>query len=88
MLLKLLRYWLPTALCIAGVVVIVVGRISEESLDIGIPLFSAGSSIWLLNLLHRVGVQGDRERGTEEDARAFFAEHGHWPDEPGPGSRA
>jgi hypothetical protein len=26
--------------------------------------------------------KGDRER--EEEARRFYDEHGHWPDEPGP----
>jgi hypothetical protein len=33
-------------------------------------------------VLYRIGVQGDRERDTEQSARDFFDEHGHWPDEP------
>lgn len=81
MLLKLIRFWLPTALCIAGIAVIVIGGVDETSLEIGIPLFSAGASIWLLNFLYRVGVSGDTERDAEEDARAYFARHGHWPGE-------
>jgi hypothetical protein len=36
-----------------------------------------------LILVARSGV-GDRE--AEEAARDFFTEHGHWPDEPPPGS--
>jgi hypothetical protein len=33
-------------------------------------------------------VTGDTERQKEEDARLFFDEHGHWPDEPGRGHEA
>ena len=38
-------------------------------------------SILLLNVLYRIGVSGDRERDDEEAARAYFDEHGRWPDE-------
>ena len=49
---------------------------------------AAGLSVWLLNLLYRVGVKGDRERDAEDRARAYFDEHGHWPDEErGPDAR-
>jgi hypothetical protein len=41
---------------------------------------SAGA-VLLLNLLFRYGAQGDSERENEESARAYFDEHGHWPDE-------
>jgi hypothetical protein len=34
----------------------------------------------LLNVLYRIGVQGDREREREEEARRYFDEHGRWPD--------
>lgn len=85
-MLKLIRVWVPIVLCTAGIVVIIVGGVSEESLEIGIPVFSSGASVWLLNFLYRVGVTGDKERGSEEDARAYFAEHGRWPKDDGPGS--
>ncbi len=29
-----------------------------------------------------VAVRGDPARDAEDDARAFFDEHGRWPDEP------
>ena len=48
----------------------------------GFPVFSAASAVLLLNVLYRIGVQGDKERDTEQSARDFFDEHGHWPDEP------
>lgn len=78
---RLVRVYLPGALMIAGLVVIAVGTASEHSLEVGIPLFSAGASIWFVNFLWRVGVSGDRDRDVEHDARSYFAEHGHWPDE-------
>ena len=44
-------------------------------------LVAAGSSLWLMNLLFRVGVSGERERDAEDAARAYFDRHGRWPDE-------
>jgi hypothetical protein len=41
----------------------------------------AGLSIVLLNVLFRIGVQGERERDAEHRAREHFTEHGDWPDE-------
>ena len=32
--------------------------------------------------LYRIGVEGDKERDTEQSARDFVDKHGHWPDEP------
>lgn len=40
-----------------------------------------GLSVLLLNTLYRIGVQGEREREQEEDAREYYAEHGVWPDQ-------
>ena len=83
MTMRWVRTWLPLAIIAAGVVVAVVGGLSETSLEGGGLLVSAGLSVWLLNLLYRVGVTGDRDRGEEDEARAFFDRHGHWPDEEG-----
>jgi hypothetical protein len=33
--------------------------------------------IWILYVMRN----GDKDRHAEDDARAFFDEHGHWPDE-------
>lgn len=78
---RFVRVILPGALMIAGIAVILIGMASEHSLEVGIPLFSAGASIWFVNFLWRVGVSGDRDRDEEDVARAYFAEHGRWPDE-------
>ena len=42
----------------------------------------AGLAILLIGALVRIGTEGHRERDREEEARAYFSEHGRWPDEP------
>ena len=40
-----------------------------------------GLSVLLINFLFRLSVSSDREREDEERARAYFDEHGEWPEE-------
>ena len=75
------RTWLPIAIIVSGFVVAAVTGFSENGVEGGTLLAAAGLSVWLLNLLYRIGVKGDRERDEEDRARAYFDEHGHWPDE-------
>ena len=74
------RYGIPLALLVAGM--IVSATAGGVGIAAGALFFSAGSAVLLLNVLYRIGVEGDRERDTEQDARNFFDEHGRWPDEP------
>jgi hypothetical protein len=76
----LVRVWLPVAVCTAGLVILLVKR-DLNGLEAACALIGAGSSIWLLNVLHRIGVSGDRERDEEDAARTYFDRHGRWPDE-------
>ena len=75
------RVWLPIAIMVAGVVAIVASGGSEAGWEGGVAIIAAGVSVWLLNVIFRVGVQGERERDAEDAARDFYAEHGYWPDE-------
>jgi hypothetical protein len=77
---SLVRYWLPGIVIFGGVLVMIIGR-GDNALIGGAGIIGAGLSIWLLNLLYRMGAIGDRERDQEEAARAFFDAHGYWPDE-------
>ena len=79
--LKVVRTWLPVAIIVAGFILAAATGFSEAGLEGGALLVSAGLSVWLINLLYRIGVRGDRERDAEDRARAYFAEHGRWPDE-------
>ena len=76
------RYGIPVVLIVAGFVVLFAG--GEGANLEGWALFTgAGLSVLLLNVLYRAGVSGDTERDREEEARAFFDSHGHWPDQRG-----
>jgi hypothetical protein len=75
--LNLVRYGIPAALFIAGMVVWGTGSVAAGAMFI-----SASTAVLLLNFLFRIGVEGDKERDREDAARRFFDEHGRWPDEP------
>ena len=70
------RYGIPAVLLIAGFVV----AGTSGSVAAGALFISAATAVLLLNVLYRIGVQGDRERDREEEARRYFDEHGRWPD--------
>jgi hypothetical protein len=78
MALHAVRYGIPLALFVAGT--IVTATAGGVGLAAGALFFSAASAILLLNVLHRIGVEGDKERDREEAARAYFDQHGRWPD--------
>ena len=75
------RMWLPAIIVLAGIIVIVARGGDEIGWEGGGAIIAAGLSVLLLNYLHRVGVTGDAERRTEDDARDFFDAHGYWPGE-------
>jgi hypothetical protein len=77
----LVRYVLPAVVVVGGILAVVISP-SMTSLEGAAGVIGAGLSIWLLNVLHRFGVNGDRDRDAEQDARTFFDAHGHWPGEP------
>jgi hypothetical protein len=75
------RYGIAAALIVAGQVVLIADNGPRGAGLEGWALFTgAGLAVLLLNLLFRMGVEGDRDREREENARRYFDEHGHWPD--------
>jgi len=78
------RIWLPVGVVLAGLIVIALDP-TVDGMEGAAHIIGAGLAIWLLNLLVRIGISGDRERDEEDAARDYFDRHGHWPDEaPGP----
>lgn len=73
------RYALPAAICLAGLIFIVVDF--GANFEGGMALIGAGLSVLLVNLLFRFGVAGDRDRADEAAARREFDRTGRWPDE-------
>lgn len=77
---RVVRYGLPIAIFLLGIVFLVVEP-NSEGLGGFFAATGAALSVLLLNVLFRAGVKGDREREDEEAARAYFDRHGRWPDE-------
>jgi hypothetical protein len=74
--LNAVRYGIPAALVIAGTVIWGIGSVAAGAMFI-----SAGTAVLLLNFLFRIGVEGDKDRDREDEARRYFDEHGRWPGE-------
>ncbi len=87
LLLRFIRLWLPIVVVGVGVLLWAVDP-SVARAEGSAHIIGAGLAIWILNFLFRIGMTGDVDRREEDDARAFFDRHGHWPDEPPPPSRA
>jgi hypothetical protein len=75
--LNAIRYVLPAAVVVGGLIVMALG--SENDLEGGAGIVSAGLAIYFLNWLFRLGTAGERERDAEEAARDYFDRHGRWP---------
>src|ERR1700722_17366280 len=73
-----LRYVLPAAVVIAGIVAMSLG--SETEVEGGSGIAGAGLGIFAMNWLIRKATD-DPARAEEEAAREFFDRHGRWPDE-------
>ncbi len=80
MTLRAVRYWLPVALIVAGVLSLFVIDDSDRFEAFSM-LVGSGLSVALLNVLFRYGAKGDEEREAEDAAREYYAQHGRWPDD-------
>jgi ABC-type transport system involved in cytochrome bd biosynthesis fused ATPase/permease subunit len=82
-LLGLTRVWLPVTIALAGLIAILIGHGNANSAwaAAGVSLILVALIVWMINWLFRIGVQSNRERDREEQAREYFDRHGRWPDE-------
>lgn len=78
--LLVVRYGLPAIVCISGLVIAAAYGWSETGMDALIAMVAAGSALFLLTALVRFGVTSNTDRDAEEAARAYYDEHGRWPD--------
>ncbi|HEX4465666.1 MAG TPA: hypothetical protein VH025_00640 [Solirubrobacteraceae bacterium] len=76
-LLLAVRYVLPVAIVIAGIVVMTLG--GESNVEGGAAIAGAGLASYFINVLFRLGVAGERQRDAEDAARDYFDAHGRWP---------
>jgi hypothetical protein len=71
------RYGLPAAIAVAGCVLAIVGDGTLEAA--GATLVGVAALVVLLNVLMRLGLESNRDRIREEEAREYFDRHGRWP---------
>jgi hypothetical protein len=72
------RYLLPAAIVLAGLVLMVVGT-SDDAVGAGVVLVGVGLLVALLNVLMRLGIASEHDREREQSARRYFDRHGRWP---------
>lgn len=72
------RYGIPLAMAIAGIVCLVIGG---DAAGAGVVLIGSAFMVLLINVLFRVSIVSNREREEEERAREAFERSGRWPDE-------
>lgn len=87
--LRATRTWLPLAIALVGVVMIVLGHASVSTRGdtrsllsgAGVVVVGIALMVWMINWMFRMSVESNHDRDTEEQAREYFDLHGHWPGE-------
>jgi protein-S-isoprenylcysteine O-methyltransferase Ste14 len=88
-ILAITRIWLPLAIAVAGLVLIVLGHGSYSELTnsrslesaAGVSLLIVALIVWMLNWMYRLSVRSSEDREYEERAREYFDRTGRWPDD-------
>jgi hypothetical protein len=78
---QFVRYGIPAVMFLVGCVLAIVDSDRQRGLEVGGLVVGAAFTVLLMNVLFRIGVEGDKDRDKEDAARDFFDEHGYWPDE-------
>lgn len=76
--LTFVRYGLPLAMAIVGIVALELG---DEAAGFGVVLIGSAGIVLLINVLFRLSIVSNRERSEEERAREQFERTGRWPGE-------
>jgi hypothetical protein len=76
----IVRYGIGGVMVLGGILMLI---LSPAGLGVdGFAMAAGGGlSVLLLNFMYRLSVSGDLEREREEHARAYFDEHGYWPED-------
>jgi hypothetical protein len=80
-LLFAMRYVLPAVVIVAGIAFVVLDHDGLSGPAAFSALAGAGGSIFLMNKLMRVSIDGERDRDEDEAARLFLDRYRMWPDE-------
>jgi hypothetical protein len=78
--LLIVRYGFGGVMVLGGIVMLIV-----SPAGLGVDGFAmavgGGLSVLLLNFMYRLSVSSELDREREEEARAYFDEHGDWPED-------
>ncbi len=72
------RYGLPLAMTIVGIVMLELG---DYEAGFGVVLIGCAGIVLLINSLFRLSIRSNEERAEEERAREQFERSGRWPGE-------
>lgn len=75
-----LRYVVPLALLVAGVVILFVAPESTRYDGFGL-CWGAAFALFVFAQLIRLNTSGAGDRDREEAARDYYTQHGRWPDD-------
>ena len=79
-MLVLLRYGIPAALVVAGVIILAVADESVRYDGFGL-CWGAAFALFVFAQLIRLNTSGTDDRNREEAARDYYSAHGRWPDD-------
>ena len=79
-LLIVVRYVVPAAAVIAGIVLMTADHSSTAAEGAG-GVIGAGLAIFAANWFFRIGARGDSDRDVEAAARDYYSVNGEWPTE-------
>jgi protein-S-isoprenylcysteine O-methyltransferase Ste14 len=91
-LMQIMAYWLPGAIAVFGIVLIVLGHAaysystSSHSLEsaTGVALLIVAVIVWMINWMYRLSLSSNVDREQEEEARKHFDRTGRWPEDEEP----
>ena len=74
----LIRYGLPVAIAIAGIVVVIVGSADPFAVAAGFTVIGVAVLVMLVDVLARLAISSQEDREREERARERFTREGRW----------
>jgi hypothetical protein len=77
---KIVRVWLPALIFVVGLAMLIISP-DIVGLEGAALMLGGGLGVVVSNRIHRMGLQGEKDRDDEMDARRFMEKYGVWRDE-------
>ena len=76
---RAVRWGVPSALPVAGLIVLAVDGGSDTTVGLGVVLIGVGAIVAVWNAFLRLSLSSQEDRAGEQRARRYFSRHGRWP---------